>query len=68
MVDSFFWRDPDEIEEKNAEEAGKWEDAAGQTNYQEGAGAEKQWTDDWEAAGEAGENWGAAGNAGAEGW
>jgi len=70
MVDSFFWRDPDEIAEKDAEDQGKWEDAAGQQNFQagaDGAAGAQQWQDDWEAAGD-GENWATGGNAGAEGW
>jgi len=68
LVDSFFWRDPDEVLAENAEE-NKWEDAAG------GAGVVQPGsTADWEGTAGAGvewegngDDWGAP-SAGAEGW
>jgi len=70
MVDSFFWRDPEELADKE-EEANKWEDTA--------AFAEKpveqagNWQEDWDAApAAAGDDWaaGAVGGevAATEGW
>lgn len=51
MVDSFFWRDPDEVQAQ--EEENKWE---------EGAAADGAVAGNWEAAGAAGtDNWEAAG-------
>lgn len=68
LVDSFFWRDPDEVLAENAEE-NKWEDAAASGGVvAPGSGAA-----DWEGAGAAvewegnGDDWGAPA-AGAEGW
>lgn len=63
MVDSFFWRDPDEVQEKE-EEAVREETAAIGAGYQETA---QNWGDDWEATGAGEDNWGTAGGA-AEGW
>ncbi|CAD7942367.1 unnamed protein product [Amoebophrya sp. A25] len=65
MVDSFFWRDPDEQQEQ-ADAEGKWEDANATAGNTEAA-APTQWTEDWEAA-EDGGNWAAAGAGAAEGW
>jgi len=59
MVDSFFFRDPDEIE--NKEEDAKW----GEENFAEfradetAAGAAQQWTDEWDVQGA--NDWDAAG-------
>merc|ERR1719367_1279773 len=55
MVDSFFWRDPDELMDKE-EDAKQWGDQANNADW------------DWDAqpAGDA-DNWGAAGGT-AEGW
>merc|ERR1712039_522197 len=39
MVDSFFWRDPDELVDKEEEQA-KWEDQAGTQPFKEGEGAQ----------------------------
>lgn len=63
MVDSFFWRDPDELMDKEEEQ--KWEDSAPFKDQQK-----PEWNQDWEAAAPAGEdNWGqTAGTATAEGW
>lgn len=68
MVDSFFWKDPDEIE---AQAETGFEDAAapvpaGETDWTapgavEGAGAGEEWG----AAAEGGDNWGTVAN---EGW
>lgn len=67
MVDSFFWRDPDEIMEK--EEENKWEDpaAAATLGGTEAGGANWGGNEEWDGAVEAGDNWGAPA-AGAEGW
>lgn len=48
MVDSFFWRDPDEIADK--EEDAKWEDAAGVTEVGPSAAPVEQtnWEENWE--------------------
>lgn len=69
LVDSFFWRDPDEVCAENAEE-NKWEDAAaaggvvapgsGAADWEGGAGAAVEWEGN-------GDDWGAPA-AGAEGW
>eukprot|EP00392_Amoebophrya_sp_AT5.2_P017950 g18379.t1 len=64
MVDSFFWRDPDEVQEKEEEAAREEATAAAGTAYQETA---QTWGDDWEATGAGEDNWGTAGGA-AEGW
>jgi len=76
MVDSFFWRDPDEVMEAKEEE-GKWEDAAPTTvgGVVPAAAGGEEWAagagdaaDDWEIPGGAGgeDNWGAS--AANEGW
>jgi len=62
MVDSFFWRDPDEVMAKE-EEANTWEDAAPTAAVEGGAAVADA---DWEVEA-GGDNWGAPG-AGAEGW
>lgn len=74
MVDSFFWRDPDEIMEKDEEAGGqgKWEDAAGATAAGAPAAGDAQqaqnWGDEWENVEQAQtDNWGGQGGA-AEGW
>jgi len=56
MVDSFFWRDPDEVLEKEEESA--WEKPAE---------TKDNWNQDWEAPAEGGESWSAP-QANAEGW
>jgi len=67
MIDSFFWRDPDELMEKDEEQA-KWEDAAPTAAGATGGADQQQWAnDDWEQPQEGGDNWGAAGGT-AEGW
>jgi len=66
MVDSFFWRDPEEMMEK--EEEKQWEDSNG---ADAGAKADN-WDQDWEAAAPAEADWSApaaaATNVEAEGW
>jgi len=65
MVDSFFWRDPDELMEKD-EEANKWETDAPAAAA---APAAQTWTEDWDnAAGGASAEWGNAGAAAEGGW
>jgi len=68
MVDSFFWRDPDELMEKE-EENNKWEDTAPVAGAPAaGAPAAQQWSDDWDVAA-AGDDWGATGaTTAAAGW
>merc|ERR1712032_160558 len=69
MVDSFFWRDPDELMEKE-EEAAKWEDAAPAAAAAAGAGGEAggaNWGDEWDQPAQDGDNWGTAG-ADTQGW
>jgi len=73
MIDSFFWRDPDEIAEKEeaAEEA--WKDAVPAAAAASGAvegGYVDAGADDWAAAPVAGgDDWGAGGGAiNTEGW
>jgi len=69
MVDSFFWRDPEELEMQAKEEAEKW----GGEEWGAPAAAKEQWGDDvpadnWEATGAA-DDWSApAGGAGGGGW
>lgn len=64
MVDSFFWRDPDEVmaEDEVAFEAAPVAGAAGEVDWNAAPAAVEEW-----AGEEAGDNWGAAGAA-AEGW
>jgi len=65
MVDSFFWRDPDELMEKD-EEANKWETDAPAAAA---APAAQTWTEDWDnAAGGASAEWDNAGAAAKGGW
>lgn len=64
MVDSFFWRDPDEVMEKEDEDK-KWEDTAAATKAVAQAQGSAEWQD-WEDAGKKDQEWGAA--AGADGW
>merc|ERR1712039_1055091 len=68
MVDSFFWRDPDELVDKEEEQA-KWEDQPGNAAFNKEGEAQNVAGDwDWEAKeGGEGDNWGSAG-ATAEGW
>jgi len=73
MVDSFFWQDPEALEEKAEEEARKWEEPAAATTAAPAAEATTggQWTDDWDQnQGGAGDDWGAAGGGAVEaaGW
>jgi len=67
MVDSFFWRDPDELVDK--EEETKWEEAPAPTAYAENA-KKDDWgnSEEWAAAAPA-EDWGnATGQVEAAGW
>jgi len=71
MVDSFFWRDPDELMDKE-EETTKWEDsgaaaAAHAATAAGGDAAAQNWGDEWDQPAEGGDNWGTAG-ADAQGW
>merc|ERR1719517_309001 len=62
MVDSFFWRDPDELVDKEEEQA-KWEDQAGSQPFNKEGETQANAGDwDWDAnQGEGGDNWGSAG-------
>jgi len=68
MVDSFFWRDPEELlareEEEKALAAAEWE--AGNKPEAEKTGGDDWGASDWAAA-PAGDDWGAAA-AGDSGW
>jgi len=74
MVDSFFWRDPEEIELQQEE---TWKDTAPQVQQESSWGAQEQWGDtpaqqDWGAAG-GGDDWSAptgaeGGGGGDAGW
>merc|ERR1712187_179368 len=46
MVDSFFWRDPDELVDKEEEQA-KWEDQAGTQSFEKAGEAQAQ-AGDWD--------------------
>jgi len=69
MVDSFFWRDPDEVMEQQEEQA-KWEDSAAPQGGAAPGSAEAgaNWGDEWDqpTGGDA-DNWGTAGGD-AAGW
>jgi len=72
MVDSFFWRDPDEIQDKE-EVVEKWDDMAAAPTAMAGEGytaAEGAVDADWSAAGNGADDWNVpvAGNVGTEGW
>jgi len=62
MVDSFFWRDPEELMEK--EEEKQWEDTVAAEGAAPAAG--DNWDNDWQAA--PAEDWSAPAAAEAEGW
>jgi len=65
MVDSFFWRDPEEIMEKE-EEAQKWEEPASATAATE---KKEEWGNEQWADAQPQEDWtGATGNVEAAGW
>lgn len=69
MVDSFFWRDPEELLQREEEEKARAEAAWQEENKPETAAAQK--TDDWGtsdwAAAAPGDDWGTAA-AGDSGW
>lgn len=66
MVDSFFWRDPEEMMEKE-EEATKWGETDAPAVAAPADGAGQSWGDEWDAPAAGGDNWGAAGGE-AAGW
>jgi len=74
MIDSFFWRDPDELGDKD-EEGNKWEDGQAANADWKDAKPEQagNWQEDWDAApveGGEDQNWAAqqAATTGTEGW
>jgi len=66
MVDSFFWRDPDELMDKEEDQA-KWEDQAAPGAFQKEGDAQQAGDWDWDAQPAGEDNWGNAGGS-AEGW
>jgi len=71
MVDSFFWRDPEELlqreEEEKARAEAQWQEEAAATTAAAAADKKDDWgTSDWAAA-PAGDDWGNA-TAGDSGW
>jgi len=63
MVDSFFWRDPEELLQKEEEEK-----AAAAADWEPAKPAVEEKADEWGAAPKAGDDWGAAAPAGGDDW
>jgi len=63
MVDSFFWRDPEELERQEEMDQGFQQPAVDQWTAKPDAGY-----DDWSAPAAGGDDWGAGATAGADDW